>query len=192
MAPIIRPARLGDAVHLAALIDMAGEGMPTMLWQRMAEEGDSPFQIGKARTMREEGGFSYRNAQLFDLDGEIAGALIGYPLEGGAVDFADLPPEVRGLVELELEVPGYWYVNVLAVYPEYRGRGFGTQLLDRADEIGRAADAAGMAIIVASGNNTAHRLYEKQGYRVFSRRRAVPFPGGRASQDWLLLTKPHS
>jgi ribosomal protein S18 acetylase RimI-like enzyme len=187
--PIIRPARPGDATHLTALVDLAGEGLPTLLWQQRAGEAQSPFEVGRARALRDDGGFSYRNAHMIETGGEIAGGLVSYRLDEDD-DLSDVPPLVRGLVELELQVPGYWYVNILAVYPEFRGLGLGSRLLAEADRLGREAGAAGMAIIVASGNVDAYRLYQRHGYRPLAKRAAPDYPGGRTGQDWLLLTKP--
>ena len=51
----IRPATLSDATHLAALVDIAGEGFASYFWSQMADPGQSPFEIGRARAMRDEG-----------------------------------------------------------------------------------------------------------------------------------------
>ena len=185
-----RPATIDDAVHLAALVDIAGDGLPVRLWQEAAAPGQSAIEIGRSRAMREAGGFSFRNAHVAAIGGAVAGLLLGYPLTGEE-DPAAAPPQVRGLVELELEVPRHWYVNILAVYPEFRGRGIGGSLLRLADAIGAKACPDGMAIIVASANNGARRLYERHGYRFAGRRPAPAYPGGRGSSEWLLLTKPH-
>jgi ribosomal protein S18 acetylase RimI-like enzyme len=183
---------LSDAADLAALVDIAGEGLAAVLWQRRAGPAQSPFEIGRARAMREEGGFSYRNAHMIEDDGAIAGTLVGYPLEAeDDADLSDVPDLVRGLVDLEREVAGFWYVNILAVYPEHRGRGLGSRLLDHADRLGRKARSRGMAIIVVSGNAGARRLYERHGYRPLATKAAPDYPGGRHGQDWLLMTKPH-
>jgi ribosomal protein S18 acetylase RimI-like enzyme len=190
--PKIRAARLSDAADLAALVDIAGEGLPAVLWQQRAGPAQSPFEIGRARAMREEGGFSYRNAHIIEHDGAVAGALVGYPLEEDEeADLSDVPQLVRGLIDLERQVAGYWYVNILAVYPEHRGRGLGSRLLDHADRLSRTAGSKGLAIIVVSGNAGARRLYERHGYRHLATRSAPDYPGGRSGQDWLLLTKPH-
>lgn len=187
----IRNGQRRDAADLAVLVDIAAEGMAAYMWRETAGIGESPAAVGRARALREAGGFSFRNAYIAEINGAVAGAMVGYPLAGESLDLADVPPMVRGLVELELEVPDHWYVNVLAVYPEFRGRGIGTALLEHADALGRQAGAAGMAIIVVSGNDGAYRLYRRQGYRLLAKRRATDFPGGRPEQDWLLLTKPH-
>ncbi len=187
----IRPGQRRDAADLAVLVDIAAEGMASHMWRLTTGIAELPAAAGRARALRDEGGFSYRNAYMAEIDGEVAGTMVGYPLFGESRDLRDVPRLARGLVELELEVPNYWYLNVLAVYAEFRGKGIGTALLHHADTISRNTDTLGMAIIVISGNETAHRLYRKQGYRLFRKRPAPDFPGARPNQEWLLLTKPH-
>jgi ribosomal protein S18 acetylase RimI-like enzyme len=191
--PAIRPASIADATHLAALVDIAGEGFASYFWSQMATAGQSPFEIGRARAMRDEGAFTWRNAHIAEADGLVAGALVGYriddPVDLQAV--ASASGLVRPLIALEAEVPGFWYVNVLAVFPEFRGQGIGRALLSHADALGRVAGTKGMAIIVASGNEGAMRLYKGAGYAERARRPLMPFPGYRRDGDWVLMTKPH-
>ncbi|WP_421723638.1 GNAT family N-acetyltransferase [Bauldia sp.] len=188
---VIRPATLRDATHLTALVDIAGEGLASYFWSQMAEPAQSPFEVGRARAQRDDGSFTWRNAHVAEIDGEVVGALVGYRIPDEPDD-DELPEIVRPLGELEAEAPGYWYVNVLAVFPEYRGRGVGAALLRDADAIGRERAPAGMAIIVASYNDGAIRLYGRHGYREAARRDIVPFPGAPPGGAWVLLTKPHS
>lgn len=187
----LRPARRSDATALAALVDMAGEGMPVFMWSRMREPGQSVFEVGRARAQRESGGFSYRNATIAETDGEVAGGLVDYrlddPYETGDLDA--LPEMVRPLVLLEAKAPGTWYVNVIATFPEFRRRGIGARLLAAAEERARASGADALSIIVASENRAAHRLYERTGYRFVSGAPAVVFPGCAHGGDWLLLVK---
>jgi ribosomal protein S18 acetylase RimI-like enzyme len=189
----IRSATRRDATDLVALVDIAGEGLPAYFWSAMVEVGQSPFEIGRNRALRNEGSFSWRNAHLAEVDGTVAGLLIGYVIED-PVDLSNLDEMheiVRPLAELEAEAPGHWYVNVLAAYPEFRGMGIGSMLLARADEIGRDNGTA-MAIIVASENTGAKRLYERAGYRARASRPLRGFPGYKRGGDWVLMTKPHS
>jgi ribosomal protein S18 acetylase RimI-like enzyme len=187
----IRPATLRDATDLAAFVDMAIEGIASHFWSEMAEAGQSPSEVGRARAMREEGAFSYRNAHIAEIGGAVAGALVGYliddPVDLSGID--QMGQFARDLTLLEAEAPGHWYVNVLATYPEYRGRGVGSALLAQADKLGLAASAKGMSIIVASENIGARRLYEKAGYREKASRPLVAFPGFKRGGAWVLLTK---
>jgi len=186
----IRAGRRDDAAQLAVLVDIASQGMASAMWREMSESGTPPAQIGRERALREVGGFSYRHAHIVELGGEIAGCAVSYRMEPSNSDLADVPPRVRELVELEQQVPDHWYVNVLAIYPEYRGKGLGSLLLDHADSLGRDAISSGMAIIVASGNQRARKLYDRHGYRFLDQRSATPYPGGPPEQSWVLMTKP--
>lgn len=191
--PDIRPAARRDATHLAALVDIAGEGLALHFWQEVAEPNQSPFEVGRARAQRDEGSFTWRNAHIAEIDGETVGALVGYTIpEPDPEEIAAMSDIVRPLAELEAEAPGYWYVNVLAVFPEHRGKGIGGALLRKADEIGGKAAPAGMAIIVASANHGAVRLYKRAGYQEVTRRPATVFPGHEQGGHWILLTKAHS
>jgi ribosomal protein S18 acetylase RimI-like enzyme len=193
-SPLLRPARKDDARALAQLIDIAGEGFGTYLWSQAAGPGETALDVGMRRAQRDEGGFSYRNATVAEIDGNIAGLLLGYrladPYDTG--DLERLPALVRPLVELESVAPASWYVNALAAFPEFRNKGLGTRLLAEAETIARKAKALSLSIIVAEANEGAKRLYLRSGYAETARRRLVPFPGLPHGGDWLLLTKPVS
>jgi ribosomal protein S18 acetylase RimI-like enzyme len=96
---------------------------------------------------------------------------------------------VRPLGEHESEAPGSWYVNALAVFPEYRVRGLGSQLLAEAERIAGHVRGSTLSIIVADQNEVAKRLYLRTGYRAVARRPLVAFPGLPHRGDWVLMTK---
>jgi hypothetical protein len=126
LAPPLRAATPADAPALAELINFAGEGLPLFLWGRMAEPGETAWDVGRRRARRDEGGFSWRNATVAEPEGgAVAACLIGYPLPEAPepIDPARTPPMSVPLEELERLAPGTWYVNVLAAYPRWRGRG---------------------------------------------------------------------
>jgi ribosomal protein S18 acetylase RimI-like enzyme len=190
----IRPATRRDAADIALLVDIAGRGLPSYLWSQLAAHGQSSWEVGRARALREEGGFSYRNARIAEAGAEVAGLLIGYPLaeagDAGGID--SVPEPVRPLLLLEMEATGHWYVNILAIYPEFRGKGIGGLLLAEAETIGRSLSPHGMAIIVDSMNPGALRLYERNGYRVVASRPTVKTPIHPEPGEFLLMTKPFS
>jgi ribosomal protein S18 acetylase RimI-like enzyme len=188
---LLRPARKDDAGALAQLIDMAGEGFGRFLWAQSAGPGETALDVGKRRAQREEGGFSYRNATVAELNGRVAGLLLGYRLDDpyDAGDLAALPEMVRPLVALEGEAPGSWYVNALATFPEYRKRRIGTRLLAEAERLAEETGAPALSLIVADQNEGAKRLYLRTGYRTVARRPVVTFPGFAHTGDWLLMTK---
>jgi ribosomal protein S18 acetylase RimI-like enzyme len=188
---MIRPATKRDALHMAALADIAGHGVPAWVWSQASEEGQSIIEVGRARAIRDNADFSWRNAHMLEHDGEIAGMLLGYrqPDRMDLGDTSTIHEVFRPLAELEAAAPGSWYVNIFGMFPEYRGRGLGTRLLQRAEELADATGARRMSLIVDSGNGAARRLYERTGYREATRRTMVPLPGSTASGDWVLMVK---
>jgi ribosomal protein S18 acetylase RimI-like enzyme len=175
---------------LAELVHFASEGLAFYLWGKIAPFGVDPWAIGRERAEREAGGFSYRNTILIDEGGRVAAGLIGYPLADTPEPMPDdLPPIVVPLQELEDLVPGTWYVNVLAAYPEHRGKGYGTALLGVAERLARETLRRGMSIIVADTNTGARRLYERRGYREVASRRMVKEGWQHPGTSFVLLTK---
>jgi len=188
--PSFRPARREDASILAELVNYAGEGMPLYLWSKLAGTHETAWEVGRMRAARESGSFSYRNTTVLNHDGRSVGCLIGYEI---ADEKMPVPPDTPGmfvpLQELENEAPGTWYVNVLAVLPDHRSRGFGSDLLRLADERGRELGKRGMSVIVSNSNSGARRLYEKHGYRESGRRKMIKEGWINEGQEWVLLTK---
>jgi ribosomal protein S18 acetylase RimI-like enzyme len=191
LASIYRPATKADASALAVLVDIAGEGLPAHLWSTLKAPGQSILEVGRERAAREEGGFSYRNAIVAEIEGEIAACLVGYrlddPYELGS--FAEIAEFVRPLVLLEAKAPGSWYVNVLATFPEFRRQGIGMQLLAIAERKASDSGACALSVIVAGENERAGRLYRRAGFAAAASEKVVPFPGYTHSGDWILLTK---
>jgi ribosomal protein S18 acetylase RimI-like enzyme len=193
--PPFRRATLDDAHALAELINFAGEGLPLYLWERMAGPGETAWDVGRQRARREEGSFSYRNAVVAEEAGRVVACLIGYPLPARPepIDLAQMPPMFVPLQELENLAPGTWYVNVLATYPEHRGRGLGTRMLGMAERLAAAAKRGGPSIIVSDANTGARRLYERCGYVERAARAMVKDGWGDGpGKEWLLLAKPRA
>jgi ribosomal protein S18 acetylase RimI-like enzyme len=187
-----RPATKADASALAVLVDIAGEGLPAHLWSTLKAPGQSILEVGRERAARETGGFSYRNAVVAEVEGEIAACLVGYRLDD-PYDLGDLeqvPPLVRPLVLLEAKAPGSWYVNVLATFPEFRRQGLGMALLGIAEGKARGEGAHALSVIVAAENERAARLYAAAGYEALATEPIFAFPGCPHGGDWLLMVKP--
>lgn len=186
-----RKAGPSDAAAMAELVNMAGEGMPLYLWTGMAGEGQTPWDVGVERAQRETGGFSYSNTIVREESGKVIAALVGYPLEDdpAPVDYSDMPSIFVPLQQLEDMVPGTWYVNVLGTYPEFRGKGIGSQLLAIAEDIAAALAKRGLSIIVADTNLSARRLYERHGYSEIATREMVKEGWAHTGKNWVLLVK---
>jgi ribosomal protein S18 acetylase RimI-like enzyme len=187
-----RQAQGSDVPDLVCLIDSASRGLALWLWSTRRGPGQSTLEVGRERTRTLTASPLYYAAfTIAEIDGATAGALTGRllptPYERG--DAADLPDPFVPLLELEAAAAGSWYLNVIAVYPEFRGRGVGAALLRKAEEIARLTAAAQVSLIVQESNVGALRFYLRYGFGEWARRRYVPFPGSMAEGDWILLKK---
>jgi ribosomal protein S18 acetylase RimI-like enzyme len=182
-----RYANEADSPQLADLVNFAGEGLPLHLWKGLAEHGQDPWEVGRARQADKA-----REGQIVvvDLgDGAVAG-ITGYAIGSEPEPIGDdFPALFRPLQELENEALDSWYVNVLACYPEHRGQGLGSRLLDVAERLGAAGGSNRMSVIVADANSGARRLYERHGYREVASRGCVKEGWLTATENWVLLTK---
>jgi len=187
----LRPATPADADDLAELINFAGDGLPLYLWQRMAEAGETAWDVGRRRASRDEGSFSWRNAVMAEIDGRVAACLVGYPLADRPepVDYDTMPAMFVPLQELENQAAGTWYVNVVAAFPQFRGLGIGTGLLTEAERLARVTARSGLSLIVSDSNAGARRLYERCGYVERARRPMVKDAWVNAGDNWVLLVK---
>ena len=190
LQPPLRRATRRDALALAELTDYAGHGIPGYLWSRSAEEGQPPIEVGIERILREEANFSYRNAVVAEVDGRVAAALLAYRLpEHSDVNLDELPDLLRPLEELEQKVPGTFYINILAAYPEYRGQGLGTTLLEAAHTLASEACCNELSLEVFEQNEGAVRLYERNGFREIARLPTVPHPIYKYEGNIVLMTR---
>lgn len=183
----VRPARRQDVADLARLGDMAGHGLPSFLWRRTAAPGQDPFEVGIARAARDDADFSWRNAVVIEDGGRVAAALVTYPIGDEPEPLDGLGPIVGTLQALENRALGSQYVNVLAVYPEFRRRGYGRRLLREAE---RRAGTRPLSLIVENGNAAARRLYEDFGFRVAAEVPMVKEDWQSDGTAWVLMLRP--
>jgi GNAT superfamily N-acetyltransferase len=187
---VIREAKPSDAAHLVRFINMAADDLPLLFWQdSVGAEGD-PWAYGQQRAARETGNFSFRNAWLAEMDGDVAACLLGYPAddEPGPAD-PDAPAILVPLLELEALAPGSWYLNVLATYDRFRGKGCGSALLAHAEQLALAAGRRSISLIAEDTHLDALRLYTAKGYREVARRPVVKGDWRVDAKEWILLAK---
>ena len=190
LTPPFRRATSHDAVHMAELVNFAGEGLPVYAWGKLARPGQSAWDVGRERARNGIGGFAYQNTVVREEQGKVAACLIGYPL----VSSPKLPGEevlapLVPLQELQDMVPMTWYLNTLATYPEHRGKGFGTQLLRIAETLARDSQNERISLITFDTNAGARRLYERTGYVEQATRPIAKGDWDHPGQNWVLLVK---
>lgn len=123
---------------------------------------------------REDVLYSWRNTLIAEVSGRVVGALICYdgiryrqmrevtfPLiaQASGNDFSSMEMETQ---------EGEFYLDSMAVLPEYRRRGVATALLKAGVAQARSLNIPQAAMVVSPENPDAQRLYESLGFR-FSR-----------------------
>jgi ribosomal protein S18 acetylase RimI-like enzyme len=190
LPPPFRPATPADAPALVDFVDSAGEGLASHIWARNLQPGETVAGAGRRRALREEGSFSYRNAIVAEVGGEVVAGLIGYALPDEPEEIGpDYPPMFVPLQALENMACGTWYINVLAAYPAHRGQGYGTRMIDIAQRLSEAAGRKGLSLIVPDANHGARRLYARAGFREVAARAMVKEDWANPGTDWLLLLR---
>ena len=187
----IRSARKQDAHHIAYLTNLAGEGISEYYWAGLAQEGETPLEVGARRASRDEGGFSYSNTRVCVEGESVLGMIVAYcqpdPYDLG--DLSGLPEAMHPLVELESTAPGSWYINAVATYKEHRGQGVARLLLAETEMRARSRGCERMSLIVASENAAARRLYDRLGFEAVRALPVIPWPGASQGGDWILLAR---
>lgn len=189
-----RQATRADCRAIAELALMAGEGIPAYFWEQSRKPGQDIEDVGAQNAASDAENFSYRNAHLAIVDNAVAGMLLAYRLADAehADDLEDFPVFIRPLIELEQCVPGSFYINMLATYPEYRNQAVGSTLMGLADKLAANAGCSLLSVEVFEQNTGALRLYQRLGYAIVDKRPVVPHRCHPYTGDVVLLTKPVS
>lgn len=115
--------------------------------------------------------YSYKDSRIAEVDGKVVGSLLSYPgdnyKELRRKSFAVFWPDYMAIdEESEMETgPGEYYLDTLAVLPEYRRRGIGRALLEDGIKKGISAGYNLITLVVDSGMPDLIRLYESVGFK---------------------------
>lgn len=139
---------------------------------------DDFYQMMLRLVLMDDSQYSWRNAFVAVAEettggnveyAPVAGAIVGY--DGGDLHRLRRRFQEAALQDLQMDYsrmddethPGEFYIDSLAVYPEYRHRGIASQLLDcMADHAATLGLPAGL--LVDRGNPGAERLYTSLGF----------------------------
>jgi ribosomal protein S18 acetylase RimI-like enzyme len=170
-----RPARKEDCRTIAELYRISSDGVADYIWLKLAEPGEEHIEVGERRYAREDTVFSYRNGTVAERNGEVIGMLVAFQVEPDP-DVSDPDEEVDPVLKpySELERPGSFYICGMALFPEYRGEGLGTRMLELARQQAYERGLEELSLIVFEQNTGARRLYEQHGFREVDRRPVVP------------------
>lgn len=172
----IRPACTADSEHIARLAMLAGEGIPAYFWNQIKQANESVVEAGARRVISDETNFSYKNAHVALYAEKIAGLLLGYKIVSvpSHAEVNSAPEFIRPLLLMDRKVPGTYYINMLATYPEYRGKGLGRALMLHAETVAASMNIDALSLQVFNENKHALAFYFRLGYRKVAELPVVP------------------
>ena len=185
----IRNATAEDAPDMVRLINIASHGLPLWCWSRLNGGGKDPWQAGRDSVCNDRSAVSWRNGTIATLGSDVVALMIAYQLPQSEPDFADVDdnPVFAPLNALKSKAEGTFYINVLAAYAEYRGRGLGSVFIDKAE---RLADGRDLSLIVSDANGPARRFYQRNGFEEVIREKIAMADGWQSDgENWLLMRK---
>ena len=160
----IRRADLGDVALIADVVCAA-------LGEELAEKlrGGLGMSLMEQVVAQPDTVYSYKNTLVAEINGVSVGAIIGY--DGAKMwelrrpTFALIEKVTGTAPQLEEETgPGEFYLDSLAVLPEYQGQGIGATLISEASKQAFANGFSRVALLVDLANPNAERLYTRLGF----------------------------
>lgn len=136
-------------------------------------EAPSQTQLQQTATLclREDVLYSYRNTFIAEYDGKVSGMLCCYPGE----DYLRLRGNTFPLIAKDFGVdfsgmeaetgPGEFYLDSVAVFPEFRRRGIAGALLLHGMRQAASLGIARCTLVVSPEKPMARKLYESLGFR---------------------------
>ena len=172
----IRDAREDDAEFLAQVIfaaahlsDMGADTANSTATATAASAGDLTAICRRTDTL-----YSWRNARIACACGKRAGAMVSYPgdiyVAARSITFPLLP----GLTQAQIDatdietLPGEWYLDSLAVLPEFRCAGIGKMLVMDAIERGRNAGYTQCTLLAEKSSTHLVEYYTRLGFAIES------------------------
>ena len=118
---------------------------------------------------REDTLYTYRHARIAEVDGEVAGCLVSYDgsayAEARVITFAMFAEAGREIPETVIETgPGEWYLDSMAIAPEFRCFGLGHVLMQDALSMARERGIGKAALLVECSKPALRDYYARIGF----------------------------
>ncbi|MBQ7818771.1 MAG: GNAT family N-acetyltransferase [Bacteroidales bacterium] len=170
MGILIRIAKREDSTYIAKAILLA-LGMDLDNLEKESIWGEKCIMLFQNLAEREDSQYSYKNSFICEVDASVVGVLVAYDgakliqLREALYDEISKMGlgEPKGLTD-ETE-PGEFYIDSLAVFEEYRGRGIATKLIEEARVKALSLNIERLGLLVDKENPNAARLYTKLGFK---------------------------
>jgi GNAT superfamily N-acetyltransferase len=180
---IIRPAVPEDAPEAAKLMYLAAKSHVETSIYDLTFPGSMEERLSKLAalfTTRTRSWYHYSHYLVSEVDGSIAGSLCGFnELEAGGKKMQEAYIEIgtdraEGTAMFERLQPFHrvnpkhyedsWVVEHVAVFPDFRGKGIISALLQEILDRGRERGYRSAELNMLIGNTPAQRAYEKAGF----------------------------
>jgi len=165
MSTVIRPATIEDAPVIAMVIAL-GFG-DDMMHQYCGPTG---IEILEVLAGMEVSQYSYHNALIAEVDGKPVGAIVGYDgallhqLRQPTLSYIEQQTGYMPQIQEETEA-GEFYLDSLAVFPEYQHQGIGKALILALCEKAFNEGHQRVGLLVDMDNPHAESLYTSLGFR---------------------------
>ena len=176
---------------------MASHGMAEAVFRDLIPGWPTERIIASRRIERAGRSSSYTNWWVAQGPrSDIAGGINAYALtEGFRPAREELLTEeriniLRPMIELDAEATGTFFINILAVFPQYRHAGLGRRLIGLAVQKAREAGMASVSLITFEDDSRLISYYRELGFADVTSRPIQPHECLRAKGDLVLMTMP--
>lgn len=197
-----RAATVNDCPKIAQLFSIASGGVADYIWSTL--QADYPslslMEIGTKRYAEDQTDFSYRNVVVVECD-DVIGMMMTFPVQASKAKSernAEVANNSEGsLSETNVLAPYYrlklkaletWYIGGLALFPEFRVQGIGTQLLYIARQQAQEQGFTELSLLAFEQNERALKLYKRNGFKVIECTVVVPHELIHYTGNVLLMT----
>jgi len=184
----LRTADQRDARTIAELFLISSDGLAEYIWTQVGEANETPIETGTRRYARVGCDFSYENCVLACVNGRVVGMAHSFPMYVPTHAEPCEDPVLKPYSELERD--NSLYISGLALHPEFRNLGIGSQLLDAISKRAGWDGLRELSLICFDNNTKAMRFYARHGFEAVAQRPLVPHPMLRyQAGNAVLLTK---
>ena len=167
---MIRQARKADFPFVYPILKQIFDEMQMESIEKLPE--DQFYNLMKLGFSSEDYRYSYRRIWVAEDNDKITAILDMYPYRDqeiidvvlrNAYAKVDLPISTEIFTDQEAW-PHEWYIDALAVHPDYWGKGYASKLLDEAENVALQKGYKLLSLNVDQDNPRAQKLYLHKGF----------------------------
>jgi GNAT superfamily N-acetyltransferase len=178
----------GDVDALCDLFDMANHGDIAAIWGREAGPGETWKHVCTRHMLDPNSEVHVGKAVVAQINDQVVGALLFFHMRPTPVaDVTGLPLHARPFAILRSQAPECVMLRDMAVFPEFRGLGLATRLLDAAIQAGFTAGIRHAVAIVHETNTKLLAHYAKRGFAEIGSHTVLAHNHHSPESRWLLL-----